>query len=160
LVNLGLRGERGDLTNKNQYNRIMADSFKIEDGEISIETDKIKISDKSKKQNLMTMINSIIWVFFGLVTIIRYFTKGDEFALWTGSLIGIGHFVVLIIYLFRSHQAEIHLDEIKSIKVKERIGRKFLDIKLKNHKLRRVIGVHNKEKLQEYLKALVPLRVD
>lgn len=138
----------------------MADSFKIEDGEISIETDKIKISDKSKKQNLMTMINSIIWVFFGLVTIIRYFTKGDEFALWTGSLIGIGHFVVLIIYLFRSHQAEIHLDEIKSIKVKERIGRKFLDIKLKNHKLRRVIGVHNKEKLQEYLKALVPLRVD
>jgi hypothetical protein len=160
LVNLGLRGERGDLTNKNQYNRIMADSFKIEDGEISIETDKIKISDKSKKQNLMTMINSIIWVFFGLVTIIRYFTKGDEFALWTGSLIGIGHFVVLIIYLFRSHQAGIHFDEIKSIKVKERIGRKFLDIKLKNHKLRRVIGVHNKEKLQEYLKAHVPLRVD
>jgi hypothetical protein len=138
----------------------MADSFKIEDGEISIETDKIKISDKSKKQNLMTMINSIIWVFFGLVTIIRYFTTGDELALSAGSLIGIGHFVVLIIYLFRSHQAEIHLDEIKSIKVKERIGRKFLDIKLKNHKLRRVIGVHNKEKLQEYLKAHVPLRVD
>ena len=134
----------------------MEDSFKIESGEITFETDKIKISDKSKKQNLMMMINSIIWVFFGLVTIQRYFTKGDDTALWTGSLIVIGHFVVLIIYLFRSHQAEIHFDEIKSIKVKERIGRKFLDIKLKNHKLRRVIGVHNKEKLQEYLKSHVP----
>jgi hypothetical protein len=70
------------------------------------------------------------------------------------------HLVVLIINLFRTHQSEISFDEIKSIKVKERIGRKFLDIKLKNHKLRRVIGVYNKEKLQEYLKALVPLRVD
>jgi len=138
----------------------MEDSFKIESGEITFETDKIKISDNSKNQSLPYIISSVLGFIFGILTIIRYFTTGDELALSAGSIISSIHLVVLIINLFRSHQAEIHLDEIKSIKVKERIGRKFLDIKLKNHKLRRVIGVYNKEKLQEYLNAHVPLRVD
>jgi hypothetical protein len=138
----------------------MEDSFKIESGEITFETDKIKISDNSKNQSLPYIISSVLGFIFGILTIIRYFTTGDELALSAGSIISSIHLVVLIINLFRTHQSEISFDEIKSIKVKERIGRKFLDIKLKNHKLRRVIGVYNKEKLQEYLNAHVPLRVD
>jgi hypothetical protein len=138
----------------------MEDSFKIESGEITFETDKIRINDNSRNQNLPGIISSVLGFIFGILTIIRYFTTGDELALSAGSIISSIHLVVLIINLFRTHQSEISFDEIKSIKVKERFGRKFLDIKLKNQKLRRVIGVYNKEKLQEYLKALVPLRVD
>jgi hypothetical protein len=138
----------------------MEDSFKIESGEITFETDKIKISDNSKNQSLPYIISSVLGFIFGILTIIRYFTTGDELALSAGSIISSIHLVVLIINLFRTHQSEISFDEIKSIKVKERFGRKFLDIKLKNQKLRRVIGVYNKENLQNYLNAHVPLRVD
>jgi hypothetical protein len=138
----------------------MEDSFKIESGEITFETDKIRINDNSRNQNLLGIISSVLGFIFGILTIIRYFTTGDELALSAGSIISSIHLVVLIINLFRTHQSEISFDEIKSIKVKERFGRKFLDIKLKNQKLRRVIGVYNKENLQNYLNAHVPLRVD
>jgi len=134
----------------------MEDSFKIESGEITFETDKIRINDNSRNQNLPGIISSVLGFIFGILTIIRYFTTGDELALSAGSIISSIHLVVLIINLFRTHQSEISFDEIKSIKVKERFGRKFLDIKLKNQKLRRVIGVYNKENLQNYLNAHVP----
>lgn len=138
----------------------MEDSFLVENGKITFETNKIRITDKSKKQKLQLIANSVTFLIFGLLTIIRYFTKGDEDALWIGSIITIIHLVVLILYLFRSYQAEISFDEIKSIKVKERFGQKFLDIKLKNQKLKRVIGIYNKEKLQDYLNAHVALKAN
>lgn len=138
----------------------MVDSFKIEGGEITFETDKIKISDNSKKQNLPYIISSIIGLFWGVLTIIHYFTKGNEDVLWLGFIITSIHLVVLTLNLFRTHRAEIFFDEIKSIKLKQRPGGRFLDIKLKNQKLRRVSGIHNKENLQNYLNEHVALKVN
>ena len=39
------------------------------------------------------------------------------------------------------------------MKVKQRFGREFLDIKLKNNRLRRVIGIKNPQDLEKYVES-------
>jgi hypothetical protein len=76
---------------------------------------------------------------------------GDEFLLWTGLLIGIGHLIVFIAFLFRSVKSEITMEEVRSMKFKSRFNNDFLDIKLKSGRVRRVSQVDDTEELQEYL---------
>jgi len=45
----------------------------------------------------------------------------------------------------------IPVDEIKSIKVKQRFANTMLDIRLKNNKLRRVIQVEDAKEIEEYI---------
>ena len=73
--------------------------------------------------------------------------------LWTGLFIGIAHFIIFILNLLRSNQSEILFDDIKFIKVKQRFGRDVLDIKLKNNRLRRVIGIKNPQDLEKYVES-------
>jgi hypothetical protein len=131
----------------------MAQTFKIKEGEISFETDKVKISDKSTKQSRFQLFSSGMWTIYGTLSVLRYLKTGDQFLLWTGLLIGIAHFVIFILILFRSTQSDILLGDIKSIKVKQRFSNKFLDIRLKNNRLRRVNGVENSEELDDYIKS-------
>ena len=90
----------------------------------------------------------------------RYFKTGDQFLLWTGLFIGVTHFLIFILNLFRSNQNEILFDDIKSIKVKQRFGNRFLDIRLKNNRLRRVIGVDNSQELEDYIKSNFENRIN
>ena len=78
---------------------------------------------------------------------------GDQFLLWTGLFIGIAHFIIFILNLLRSNKSEVLLDDITSIKITRRFNKEFLDIKLKNNKLRRVIGIENSLELEEYIKS-------
>jgi len=54
--------------------------------------------------------------------------------------------------LLRSAKSEISLNDVKSIKVKQRFNNSFLDIKLKNNRLRRVNQIEDSEELEEYIK--------
>jgi hypothetical protein len=127
------------------------EKFKIEKGEISFETDKIRILDNSKKQNLLQLLSSGIWTIYAILSVLRYLKTGDQFLLWTGLFIGMANFVIFILNLIRSNQSEILFDDIKSIKVKRKFGNKYLDIKLKNNRLRRVSGIEDSIKLEEYI---------
>jgi hypothetical protein len=138
----------------------MTQIFKIKNGEISFETDKVSISDDFKKQNLINLFSIGIWTIYGTVSVLRYFKTGDQFLLWTGLFIGVTHFLIFILNLFRSNQNEILFDDIKSIKVKQRFGNRFLDIRLKNNRLRRVIGVDNSKELEDYIKSNFENRVN
>jgi hypothetical protein len=129
------------------------EKFKIEKGEISFETDKIRILDNSKKQNLLQLLSSGIWTIYAILSVLRYLKTGDQFLLWTGLFIGMANFVIFILNLIRSNQSEILFDDIKSIKVKRKFGNKYLDIKLKNNRLRRVSGIEDSIKLEEYIKS-------
>jgi hypothetical protein len=129
------------------------EKFKIEKGEISFETDKIRILDNSKKQNLLQLLSSGIWTIYAILSVLRYLKTGDQFLLWTGLFIGMANFVIFILNLIRSNQSEILFDDIKSIKVKRIFGNEFLDIKLKNNRLRRVSGIEDSIKLEEYIKS-------
>ena len=138
----------------------MTQIFKIKNWEISFETDKVSISDDFKKQNLINLFSIGIWTIYGTVSVLRYFKTGDQFLLWTGLFIGVTHFLIFILNLFRSNQNEILFDDIKPIKVKQRFGNRFLDIRLKNNRLRRVIGVDNSKELEDYIKSNFENRVN
>jgi hypothetical protein len=131
----------------------MTQTFRLKKGEISFEGDKVKISDNSTKLNRIQLFSSGIWTIYGTISVLRYLKTSDQFLLWSGLFIGIAHFVIFIIILLRSNQSEILFDDIKFIKVKQRFGREFLDIKLKNNRLRRVIGIENLQDLEEYVES-------
>lgn len=99
----------------------MIQTFKFNKAEISFENDKIIISDDAKQQLRRTQFTSGIWVFYGTLSILRYMNTGDQFLLWSGLIIGLGHLVIFIMILFRSTQNEIPINEIKSIKVKKKV---------------------------------------
>ena len=135
----------------------MTQTFKLKKGEISFETDKVRISDNSRKQNRMQLFISAIWAIYGAISFLRYLKTGDQFLLWTGLFIGVTHFIIFVLNILRSNQTEISFDDIKSINVKKRFSNVFLDIKLKNNRLRRVIGIENSQEIEEYIKSNIKI---
>ena len=105
----------------------------------------ISIVDDAKKQKRLTLTSSSMWTIFGIFSVLRYLKTGDQFLLWTGLVIGLGHFFIFVLTLSRTAQSEISLNDVKSVKARQRFNNKFLDIKLKNNRLRRVIRVDNSE---------------
>jgi hypothetical protein len=137
----------------------MTQTFKIKKGEISFESYKIIITDDSKDRYQNQIFHSSIWIIYGTLSVLRYLNKGDQFLLWTGLFILIAHAVIIILNLLRSNRSEIFLNEIKSMKVKQRFKKKSLDIRLKNNKLRRVTGIDNLEELENYIKSKIENRL-
>ena len=135
----------------------MIKTFKLKKGEISFETDKVIISDNSRKQNRIQLLSSAIWTIFGVISVFRYLKTGDQFSLWIGLFIVVAHFIVFVLNIVRSNQTEISFDDIKSINVKKRLSNVFLDIKLKNNRLRRVIGIENSQEIEEYIKSNIKI---
>lgn len=129
----------------------MEEIYKLQDGEITLAPDKIIIKDKARKQHRMRLISSSLWVFFGVMSVLRYVNTGDQFQLWTGLFIGIGHLVIVIITLFRSSKEEILREEIESIGFKKRFSQSILQIRLAHNKIRQVTQVgHIEDELREY----------
>ncbi len=118
-------------------------SYKIKNGEISFDKESIVIKDNAKKQYWYLIVLSILWIFYGVISILRYQKTGDNFLLWTGLIIGIAHLVVLIMTLFKSTKAEFNRTEIISIQLKQRLNNKFLELKLTGNKIRRVNQIDN-----------------
>ena len=129
----------------------MTQIFRLKKGEILFEKEKIIISDNVKKQNGITLFTSFLWIIFGTASVLRYMKTGDEFLLWSGSLIGISHLLIFVFTLLRSVKSEIYFNEVKSIKVKQRFNNIFLDIRLKNNRLRRINQIDNSEELEDYI---------
>jgi hypothetical protein len=122
----------------------MIQTFKFINGELSFYEDKIVIADNVKKQYRFRLLASVTWTVYGILAVLRYFKTGDQFLLWTGLIIGIAHFMILIWTLFlRTSKSEIRKSDILSIEMKQRFGNKFLDINLKGNKIRRVNQIDN-----------------
>ncbi len=125
--------------------------FELRNGNLLFEKDGIVISDNAKSQRKLRLFSSAMWMIFGAMSVLRYLKTGDQFLLWTGLLIGIGHLVIFILNLFKSVQSEIALNEVKSMKIKKRAANVFLDIKLNNHRTRRVTEIFNPDRLGDYI---------
>lgn len=134
--------------------------FKLKKGEILFDEDKIIIKDDAIKQKWMLASILCLGTIYGILTFLRYFKTGSQFDFWYGLIVGLLGILVLILWLLRSVRSEISLDEVKSMKVKQRNRNKFLDIKLKNNRLRRVIRVDNSEELQEYIEANIRTKLN
>ena len=129
----------------------MDKTFELKKGKIVFGEDKIIITDNARKQRIQFLIISGLWVFYGTMSVLRYLKTGDQFLLWTGLLIGIAHFLLFVVYLFRSVKSEISMNDVKSMKLKSRFGNDFLDIKLNSGRVRRIIQIEDRDELQVYL---------
>ena len=129
----------------------MKQIFKLKKGEIVFDEDKIIIKDDAKKQKWMLSLILCSGTFIGITFFLKYFKTGDQFDYWFALLAGLLNILVLIILLLRSVKSELSWDEVKSMKVRQRNGNKFLDINLKNNRLRRVSQVDNETELKEYI---------
>lgn len=116
----------------------MTTTLPIGKGELLLADDRILIKDNAKRDNRMAMVSSAMWTVFGILSVLRYMKGGDEFLLWSGVLIGFAHFALLIGYLFRTSKSELLHSEIRSVKLKSRFGRKFVDFVLESGRKRRV----------------------
>ncbi len=129
-------------------------TYKIKKGEITFNKEAIIIKDKEKKYSLFLKVNSALWIFYGIISVLRYQKTGDEFLLWSGLLIGIGHLILFFLFLFRSTKDKIQRDEIVGIHLKQKLGDKFLEIKLKGNKKRIVYHIDSVYyELNDYIKA-------
>ena len=129
----------------------MSSTFELKRGKIVFGEDKIIITDKARIQRIQFLIFSGLWVFYGTMSVLRYLKTGDQFLLWTGLFIGIAHFLLFVVYLFRSVKSEISMNDVKSMKLKSRNGNNFLDIKLNSGRVRRIIQIEDRDELQVYL---------
>lgn len=125
----------------------MKQAFKLKKGEIIFEDEKIIIKDDAKKQKWILSLILCFGATYGIFTFLKYFKSGSQFDFWFGLIIGLLNISVLLIWLLRSIKSEIYLDTVKSMKIKQRFSNKFLDIKLKNNRVRRVIRVENENEL-------------
>jgi len=98
-----------------------------------------------------TLFTSGMWTIYGTLVVFRCLRTGDDFQLWFGLFIGLTHLLIFTVMLFRSVNGEIDLNEVKSIKVKQRFANEFLDIKLRNNRIRRVSQIDNTEGLEQYI---------
>lgn len=131
----------------------MKQAFKLKNGELVFDSEKIIITDNAKKQRRFQLLASVVWIFYGTISVVRYFKTGDQFLLWSGVFIGLAHFIILLVILFRrTNKNEIMKDEIISIKINQRFGNKFVDFKLAGNKIRRICQADGMEdELKEYV---------
>ena len=125
--------------------------FKLKEGEILFDEDKIIIKDDAKKQKWILTAILFLGIINGFLTFLRYYKTGDQFDFWCGLLIGVLDILILTIWLLRSVRSEISLKEVQSMKLKQRFNNKFLDIRLNSNRLRRVIRIDNATELDEYI---------
>jgi len=57
-------------------------------------------------------------------------------------------------------RSEISFDEVKSMKVKQRNKEYFLDIKLKNNRLRRVARIESSDELEIFIKTNIRTKMN
>jgi hypothetical protein len=116
----------------------MQQELALEKGSVLLSDDKIRIQDNAKREHIIRLVSSSLWTFFGIISVLRYLKTGDEFLLWTGTIIGLGHLFMLAFFLFRTTKAEVYLNDIQQVAFKSRNGNKFMDLKLSNGLKRRV----------------------
>jgi hypothetical protein len=129
----------------------MTQTFRLKKGEILFENDKIIISDKVKIQRFMTLLTSGAWMIIGIISAVKYQHSNDKTTNLLWIALGIINFLLFVATISRSTKSLILLDDVKSIKVKQRFNNSFLDIKLKNNRLRRVSQIEDTEELEEYI---------
>ena len=129
----------------------MAQTFRLKKGQISFAEDRIIISDDAKKQKSTTLLSTGVTSIWGIVNIGKFEQSGDEFFHSFWIVLVILSLLIFFVTFLRSTNSLILLDNVKSIKVKQRFSNTLLDIKMKNNQLRRVIQIEDAEELKEYI---------
>ena len=129
----------------------MKQAFKLKKGEILFSENKIIINDDAGKQKWQMALLILLPALYAFSTFLKSFKTGNQFDFWYGILLDLLCIPFLIIVSLRSVRSEIALNEVKSMRIKQRFGHKYLDIKLNNNRLRRVTDLQNAVELEKYI---------
>jgi len=129
----------------------MAQTFRLKYGEIKFENDRICISDKAKNQKYVTLFTTGFWTLITLKNTFKYEQPTTDFFYFVWVTLGLLNIILFIATLFKSTKSIILMDEVNSIKLKRRLNTQFLEIRLKDNKLRRVGQIEEPEELEEYV---------
>jgi len=132
----------------------MNNTFELKKGKIVFDEDKILITDNIRYLKRSRLLSSGILILFGLYNLMNFVKHNDIHAQWSGLLVGIAGLIFLVIALLINAQSEIYLKDVKSMKVKRIFFKEYLFIKLANNRTRRVAGIYNAERLEEYIKTI------
>ncbi len=122
-------------------------------GKIILWNESIQIQDNAVREFRLRIVTAVLWIIFGVVSVLRYLQTGDAFLLWTGLFIGVGHTVVLILSLLRTTRNEILYNQVEHIHFTDRWGVRTMKIKLKGNAVRYVSPL-NMDEVEVLKKAL------
>jgi ABC-type protease/lipase transport system fused ATPase/permease subunit len=129
----------------------MNKAFRLKNGEISFEEDKIIISDNARTYKYI-MLGCNLFCIVCVVNILFSFERlGDTSYNTLFLVLIIVVLIVFVITLLKSTKNTVLLDDVKSIKVKQPFNNTILNITLKNNLKRQVTGFRNAEELKNYI---------
>ena len=131
----------------------MSNTFELKKGKLVFEEDKIVITDNAKNLKRSRLLSSSILFLFGIYNLIMH--HGTH-ALGSGLLILVLSMIIFVAAIIVNVQNEIFLKDVKSIEIKRFFFKEFLIIKLVNNRARKVTGIYNAERLEEYIKTISP----
>ena len=133
----------------------MIRTFELRKGTIVFDEEKITIKDKSQSQRNLWLYLSLAGAVIGILFILGYLRTDNELLLWIGLFYTIADIAIFFAILMGPLQSEIYLKEVKSLKLKEKYGNYFLEIKLQNNKIRRVNRIENPVYLQQFIEIVL-----
>ncbi len=133
----------------------MIRTFELKKGTIVFDEEKITIKDKSQSQRNLWLYLSLAGAVIGILFILGYLRTDNELLLWIGLFYTIADIAIFFAILMGPLQSEIYLKEVKSLKLKEKYGNYFLEIKLQNNKIRRVNRIENPVYLQQFIEIVL-----
>lgn len=111
-------------------------TFRLQNGELVLEAEKIVVHDDVKRQYSRRLFSSGMWTLYGTFVVLRHKEDFDSLLFWTGLFIGVAHFVLFVLTLFQTPRSEIAWKEIQSVKVARPFRNKYLSIRLRNGRAR------------------------
>lgn len=137
---------------------IMKQNFKLKNNEVEFDNEKISIKDNAKIDKYIMVFCNCIWILFSLMKILKYYKTGHNFDLWFGVAIGLANIFLLFYWQSISVSNEIKFTEVKSMKIKQRFKNRYLEIRLKDNKSRRVNLLENELELKEFIETSSELK--
>ena len=132
----------------------MTNTFELKKGKIVFEEEKLTITDNGNSQKNSKLFSAVIFLFLTGINFYSYLKDLRLQELITGSLLALGTIWMIISYTRTSAKSEIMFSEIKSMKIRRIMFRKFLMIRLKDNKIRQVAEIFNPERLEDYIKTI------
>lgn len=129
----------------------MNQTLRLKDGKISFEENKIKISDHARMQKYIMLFSNLFCIVCIIYGIFSFERLGDTSYNTLFLTLIIIILIVFVINLLKSTKKIVVVDDVKSVKVKQRFNNTILDITLKNNLQRRVVGFQNAEEVKNYI---------
>ena len=129
----------------------MNNTFELKKGKLVFEKDKIVITDYARNTKIYRIFTLSAGILLGISYLIKFLKTSDMFSLRFGLGMGISSLLPFTLELFYSVKSEISYSEVKSMKLRRIYFTDYLYIKLTNKRIRRVVGILNAERLDDFI---------